>query len=62
MHLLCVCVFVHVSMFAFTLPLSLDYISDSFSSSLEQGSQAFAHSQHLQPAAESLPEYMNNLP
>jgi hypothetical protein len=59
MHLLLPSVWcAHVSMFA----LSLGYISDSFSSSLEQDSQAFAHSQHLLPAAESLPEYMNNLP
>lgn len=63
----CICcrwvhVRVHVSVFAFTFPLSLGCVSDSFSSSLEHDGQAFAHSQHLLPAAESLPEYMNNLP
>lgn len=47
-----------VSALAFVPPLSLD----SFSGSLEQDGQAFAHSQHLLPAVESLPEYMNNLP
>lgn len=53
---------VRASVLACTFPLSLSCVTDSFSGSLEQVGRAFAHSQHLLPAAESLPEYMNNLP
>lgn len=53
---------VSASVLAFTFPLSLGCVTDSFSGSLEQAGRAFAHSQHLLPAAESLPKYMNNLP
>lgn len=53
---------VRASVLACTFLLSLGCDTDSCSGSLEQAGLAFAHSQHLLPAAESLPEYMNNLP